>query len=270
MKLKHHGTLFGEHKKKGASQVISLPSTPRINTIINDQQLFTDSAKTITVSLSTIREQLKTLEANYNNYFTLEDDSNKIQIKIDNILKDIYSNGSTILDSLKKISPKILFTNSELSKEKLADYQSQHDEFASELKYLWVELYDLKQVHKLKQQSFVKYYMQANYPNASEKEVEHIATEIVEKNYLWDAKVFYKYTQSVEVLNYVTARYKQVLKLEESINELHQLFVDTLVLTQQQGETIERIRERIQTTKDLIKSSVDDLKEAKRAKQHWF
>jgi len=48
-----------------------------------------------------------------------------------------------------------------------------------------------------------------------------------------------------ESYNYVVARHKEVLKLERSLQEVHQLFVDMAALVDQQGEVIDRIAFRI-------------------------
>ena len=75
----------------------------------------------------------------------------------------------------------------------------------------------------------------------------------------------------METLNYVTLRYKEILKLEASVDELHQLFVDMWALTQQQGYTIDKIRDDIQSAKELIKSGKNDLEESYLAKKkHWY
>jgi t-SNARE complex subunit (syntaxin) len=43
----------------------------------------------------------------------------------------------------------------------------------------------------------------------------------------------------------VVARHKEVLKLEKSLQEVHQLFVDMAALVDQQGEVIDRIAFRV-------------------------
>ena len=55
-----------------------------------------------------------------------------------------------------------------------------------------------------------------------------------------------------ESYNYVVARHKEVLKLERSLQEVHQLFVDMAALVDQQGEVIDRIAFRIAFAKEEV------------------
>lgn len=62
-----------------------------------------------------------------------------------------------------------------------------------------------------------------------------------------------------EVYNFNVMRYKQVMQLERSLNELHQLFVDMAVLVYMQGEIIDRIAFRISNAKDDVVEAKEQL-----------
>jgi len=60
----------------------------------------------------------------------------------------------------------------------------------------------------------------------------------------------------------IEARHKDILKLEQSIKELHDMFMDMAMLVESQGEMIDRIEFNIQQSIDFITSANADTKKA--------
>merc|ERR1711884_695581 len=60
----------------------------------------------------------------------------------------------------------------------------------------------------------------------------------------------------------IEARHKDILKLEQSIKELHDMFMDMAMLVESQGEMIDRIEFNIQQSVDFITSANADTKKA--------
>jgi len=112
-------------------------------------------------------------------------------------------------------------------------------------------------------------------PNASKEEIdaaiqEHNegifqqalqTTSISQKERLEKAK---------EALQYVKTKHKEILKLERSLIELQQLFVDMAFLVASQRDFINRIEDNIATTLVNIKTGTMELKKAKYYQRHRF
>jgi len=60
----------------------------------------------------------------------------------------------------------------------------------------------------------------------------------------------------------IEARHKDILKLEESIKELHDMFMDMAMLVEAQGEMIDRIEFNVQKSVDFITAAKQDTKKA--------
>jgi len=50
----------------------------------------------------------------------------------------------------------------------------------------------------------------------------------------------------------VAGKYQDVLTLEQSVSELHQMFLDFAVLTEQQGELLDQIEFQVKNAADYI------------------
>ena len=239
---------------------------------INEQFFIKNMEKSATYLLD-IGDQLDLLQKHcnhYANHFAFEN-SVETDEEVATDLKKIYTLGACVKDILEKINPDTLFDPNELNKHKMSAYQLQYDVSRRQFKILWVSLYDLKQAHQSQKLFLVEKCMQAKYPNAKKEEVTTLSERVIRANCLSEVAAFAKHTTAVETLNYVTLRYKEILKLEASVDELHQLFVDMWALTQQQGYTIDKIRDDIQSAKELIKSGKNDLEESYLAKKkHWY
>jgi len=100
-------------------------------------------------------------------------------------------------------------------------------------------------------------------PEMTNEEIEK-AIESGETRNVFAAKITQaKYQQEAEdALNYVQNKHKQIKKLESSINELHQLFVDMAVLVEAQGELVNQIEKNVGDAVVYTEKGVQQLKKA--------
>eukprot|EP00004_Rigifila_ramosa_P006631 TRINITY_DN174_c0_g1_i2.p1 TRINITY_DN174_c0_g1~~TRINITY_DN174_c0_g1_i2.p1 ORF type:complete len:284 (+),score=88.69 TRINITY_DN174_c0_g1_i2:2-853(+) len=85
--------------------------------------------------------------------------------------------------------------------------------------------------------------------------------EDVEKFVRGDQQVFGQMLGKA-MLDDIRQRHEDILKLERSIAELHQLFVDMSVLVEAQGELIDQIEHSVNQAVDYVDKGVKELKEA--------
>jgi len=68
--------------------------------------------------------------------------------------------------------------------------------------------------------------------------------------------------QAKQSLADIEARHRDIIKLENSIRELHDMFVDMAVLVESQGEMIDRIEFNVEKSVDYVDTAVADTKKA--------
>jgi syntaxin 1A len=68
--------------------------------------------------------------------------------------------------------------------------------------------------------------------------------------------------QAKQSLADIEARHKDIIKLENSIKELHDMFVDMAMLVESQGEMIDRIEFNVEKSVDYVDTAVADTKKA--------
>lgn len=70
-----------------------------------------------------------------------------------------------------------------------------------------------------------------------------------------------------QALDEIESRHKDIMKLESSIRELHDMFMDIAVLVQMQGETLENIENNVSSAVDYVEGANMQLRRAERYQQ---
>ncbi|XP_078264802.1 syntaxin-19-like [Rhinoraja longicauda] len=92
--------------------------------------------------------------------------------------------------------------------------------------------------------------------------VEHNKWDIFNENYLSDLKITKRRMSEIEL------RHKELISLENQIKELKDLFVQSSLLVQEQGDLLNNIERATMNTKEYIEKSKDEITQAgKYAKQ---
>ncbi|CAL8369112.1 unnamed protein product [Gadus morhua 'NCC'] len=70
-----------------------------------------------------------------------------------------------------------------------------------------------------------------------------------------------------QALNEIEARHKDIMRLESSIKELHDMFVDIAMLVENQGGMIDRIESNMDQSVGFVERAVADTKKAAKFQQ---
>eukprot|EP01128_Nolandella_sp_AFSM9_P006457 TRINITY_DN3325_c0_g1_i1.p1 TRINITY_DN3325_c0_g1~~TRINITY_DN3325_c0_g1_i1.p1 ORF type:complete len:265 (+),score=68.20 TRINITY_DN3325_c0_g1_i1:236-1030(+) len=113
-----------------------------------------------------------------------------------------------------------------------------------------------------KSRDLVKAQVLVVNPNATNEDVEKAIT-------LGPAQVFAmdRHRAAQESYDYIQHRHDEILKIERSLDEVHQMFVDMAVLVDEQSEVIGRIAFQVSNVKADIKLATEELREANKIKR---
>jgi len=127
---------------------------------------------------------------------------------------------------------------------------------------LMTEYQELQNKYKNKYRERVAAQYKLVKPDASEEEID----TAIESG---DTQIFAKAILDMErkekaktALSYVQNKSQDIRRLEQSILELHQLFLDLAVMVEAQGELIDQIEDNVSTTLSNTKSAVENLRAA--------
>ena len=115
-------------------------------------------------------------------------------------------------------------------------------------------------------------------PDATDQEVDHIMRSEGGREALYQQQILSGGINDQIKTQYraVAGKYQDVLALEASVAELHQMFLDVALLTEQQGELLDQIEYQVRSAADYVEEGNIEVYEAIeyqkkiRKKQCWI
>jgi len=110
----------------------------------------------------------------------------------------------------------------------------------------------------------VKRQVQVVKPDATDEDVERVMKSEGGKDALYKEKILAGSVNDQIKTTYakVAGKYQDVLTLEQSVAELHQMFLDFALLTEQQGELLDQIEFQVKQANDYVEEGNVELVEA--------
>eukprot|EP00128_Syssomonas_multiformis_P016123 Colp12_sorted_trinity150504_noHs@34039 len=122
---------------------------------------------------------------------------------------------------------------------------------------------DIQANYKQKYQDRVKRQFKIVKPDATEEEI----AKVVEGE---DANVFAQqilqpsHAEAKQALDDILERHEEIVKLEKSLKELHELFTDMAMIVESQGEMIDRIEHAVAQSVDYVEEAQTQLTAARK------
>lgn len=221
---------------------------------------FFEDVSAIKADMSVIRRNLKSIEDSYLEQLlsTNTEGANKEGKELEELIRSTEKSAKNIKTKLRDMHAQ----NKNLP-EGTADHRirvSMHGTLTRKFLDLMSEYQEVQTKHKNKyREKFERQYKLVD-PEATQEKIE---TALQSGEAVFEAEVLGKRNKAAqEALAYVEQRHRDVLNLEKSIKELHQLFVDMAILVEAQGELIEVIEHNVDQSKAYTKKSVQDLAQA--------
>mmetsp|Transcript_6589 Transcript_6589/g.20742 ORF Transcript_6589/g.20742 Transcript_6589/m.20742 type:complete len:328 (-) Transcript_6589:37-1020(-) len=184
--------------------------------------------------------------------------------RLDKMMGDTSGLAKKVKEALKQMDASELDQQKETSKVLLQKkiHKNVHASISRQFVELMTRYQDTQAQHKvLLREKLGRQYALAN-PGAKKEEVEAFI-ESGEENVFAD-KIMSKADQvALAAYQDVQSKHEELLRLETSIRELHQLFVDMAIMVEMQGELLDNIEESVSTTVQYTDQGVGQLEVAK-------
>jgi len=229
---------------------------------------FFREVKEVKQGMSVIRRNIRTIEETWSNSLhsvnadegkrnseqleVIVDSTNLAASEVRNKLKDMDEQNKAMVKSNPKVKGSAQWrirTNT-------------HGSLTRKFMDLMQEYQELQTIFKNKFKERVERQYKIAKPDATQEEIEEALesgdTEIFAQQIL-ETK---RHSKAKDALAYVEAKHRDILRLEQSIKELHQLFLDMAILVESQGELINQIEYNVSSSVEYTKEAVEELKKA--------
>jgi syntaxin 1B/2/3 len=133
---------------------------------------------------------------------------------------------------------------------------------------LMQEYEELQTKYKNKIRETVKRQMQIVNPEAKPEEIDKALDEGADASHIFADQILdARHQAAKDALSYIQNKHADILRIEESIMELHRLFQDMAILVETQSEIIDQIEYNVSVTNDAIIKGNDQLRKANKYQQ---
>jgi len=221
----------------------------------------------IKAAMGNIRKNIKQIEEKYVvqlNSVSVDQSGkggNEVQQTID-ATNLIVTEVRTRLDKLKTDTANFQSTKSATPTE-VRIRTNMHGTLTQKFLELMKEYQEVQTTYKNKYKEKVERQYKIAKPDATPDEIEE-AMESGDSSKIFANQILdtHLHAQAKNALAYIEARHRDIVRLEASILELHQLFVDMAVLVDAQGELLNQIEFNVNSSVAYTKEGVEQLKQA--------
>lgn len=137
--------------------------------------------------------------------------------------------------------------------------QEEKDQFVALIK----KYIEIQEDYKKNKMALITTQLKIRNPNLTEEECNNIIMQGNYKNSLCIYDVHSMY-------DYVSLRHQEIMKLEQSLQEVRELFISTYALVEIQGDRVDTISDSITNAKNNVCYAKKDLVDATKYKKKWY
>jgi len=255
----------GYHGNTGSSNAVVHTNTNLDN---DEEEEFFNEIESIKKSVDSLSERIQELRMKHNALInpTISTNEEALRNQVDDKNAEITKLAGQTNMKLKKLKNSLDEAKRNVTDDKKAFFRARQTHYnALTRKFKTVmEDYNATQMN-YKDRLKTRLKKQLQIVDRSDKYNDDQLDEMIEKG---DLSVFdegfIQMKQNRQVLDELEVRKNEMLALEQSITELHALFVEMAALVDEQGEMVDRILDNVQNTEAYVEKAVEDVHQAAR------
>ncbi|EFA81739.1 t-SNARE family protein [Heterostelium album PN500] len=221
----------------------------------------------IKTTMSSVRRSVKSIEDKY--VLSLNSINVDQGSKYEEDLQSMIETTNRSFSELKKKLDLMKTNNDKYTSQKSAQptevriRNNMHGTLTQKFVEMMREYQEIQTNYKNKYKEKIERQYKIVKPDATPEEI-RAAMESGDSSKIFADTILYTHlqTQAKNALAYIQDRHNDIQRLEQSISELHALFLDMAVLVDVQGEMLNSIEANVESTVMNVKAGVDNLAEA--------
>lgn len=247
---------------------IELPSTGEETTTAAQQQQFMsdffDEVNEIKQAMNNIRNHMKQIDECYSQSLvaTNINEQQKASEQLERLIDSANFEASKVRNKLKEMDSE---TKGLKNAEGSAEWRvrsNMHGSLTRKFLELMAEYQELQTKYKNKYKDRVERQIKMVKPEATEADIEQVLESGTANQIFAEQILDKRHSQAKDALAYVENRHRDIIKLEQSIQELHRLFLDMAILVEAQGELIDQIEYNVSQSVNYTKIGLQELRNA--------
>ncbi|XP_056325991.1 syntaxin-4-like [Danio aesculapii] len=238
---------------------VALIIQPGSGTSANEEkenEAFFKKVQEIREGLETLKRKVSELENKQKTVLGVALPEDSMKKELQSLREDIKGMASQIQKKLKSLEPKKLEVEEKYIPVNVRMRRTQHGVLSREFLELMGRCNTIQAQYRDRNVERIKRQLKITGNSVSDDELETMLesgqTDVFTQNILNDAKA------TRQALNEIESRHDEIIKLERSIKELHDMFQYLAMEVEAQGEMVDRIESNIKMSHDYVEKAVAD------------
>lgn len=185
----------------------------------------------------------------------------KTKQELEDLMADIKKNANKVRGKLKTIEQNI--EQEEQGKSASADLRirkTQHSTLSRKFVEVMTEYNRTQTEYRERCKNRIQRHLEITGKATTDEELEEMLEQ--GNSAVFTQGIIMETQQAKQTLADIEARHADIIKLENSIRELHDMFMDMAMLVESQGEIIDRIEYHVEHAMDYVQTATQDTKKA--------
>ncbi|XP_072319145.1 syntaxin-3-like [Eucyclogobius newberryi] len=225
---------------------------------------FFAQAEDIRISIEKMEESITEIKKLYSTILSAPTSEQKTQDALEALTNEIKKAANNARNKLKSIEQQLDSNTDERASADLRIRKSQHAILAKKFVEVMTKYNEAQMDFRDKSKGRIARQLEITGKATTDEELEEMlegGNAAVFSAGITESKI------NQQALNEIEARHKDIVRLESSIKELHDMFVDIAMLVENQGGMIERIESNMDQSVGFVERAVADTKKAAKFQQ---
>lgn len=239
------------------------------STTINVENTFMDNffqhVATIRGNIDKIAQDVEQVKKMHSLMLSAAVQEQEVKDELERLMYDVKRTGNSVRTNLKEMEQRINQQDMESSYNNYAESRirrCQHSTLARKFVEVMSDYNTTQSEYREKCKGRIQRQLEITGKTKTYEEVE----EMLEGGdpAIFTSDIVIETQQAKQALGDIEARHRDIMNLEKSIQELHEMFLDMAMLVDSQGEMIDRIEYNVEQAVDFVQAAKSDTKKAVR------
>lgn len=226
----------------------------------NYMQEFFTQVEEIQNDIDKIQQKVEDVKLKHSTILSSAQTDDKLNEQLDELMSEIKRTANRVRSRLKQIQNQI--EQEESQSNQTADFRikkTQHSTLSRTFIKVMNEYNQEQNLYRDRCKQRIERQLGIIGKAATDNEIEEMIEQSKDGKNL---QIFTGINMDAQQTREIEARHNDILALEKSIKELHDLFMDMCTLVQEQGEMVDRIENNVFQTTDYVEKAVEHTKRA--------
>lgn len=236
-------------------------------TVVNVENIFMDQffqhVATIRGNIDKIAQDVEQVKKMHSHMLSAAVPEREVKDELERVMNDVKRTANSVRTNLKEMEQRINQQDSNSSYNQYAESRirrCQHSTLARKFVEVMSDYNTTQSDYREKCKARIQRQLEITGKTKTSDEVE----EMLEGGdpAIFTSDIVIETQQARQALGDIEARHRDIINLEKSIQELHEMFLDMAMLVESQGEMIDRIEYNVEQAVDFVQSAKSDTKKA--------